>query len=58
MVVLYEACTEPQFKSDEAHGPAGRAVSQLSGGGLASSAEVSDQAGIPLSSYSPEETGR
>ena len=42
MVVLSEACTKPQFVSEEAHGLVGRAVRQLSGGG-SDSAEVSDQ---------------
>lgn len=58
IVVLSEACTEPQFVSDEAHGPAGRAVKQLSGGGPDSSAEVSDQDSISLYSYSPKELAR
>lgn len=57
IVVLSEACTKPQFISEEAHGLEGRAVRQLSGGG-SDSAEVSDQEGISLSSYSSEELAK
>lgn len=42
MLVFFEVCTEPQFKNDEACGPSGRAVMQLSEGDPDSSAEVSD----------------
>lgn len=58
MVVLSEACPQPQFVSDEAHGPAGRVVRQLSGGCPDSSTEVSGQEDISLYSYSPEELAR
>lgn len=58
MLVLFEACTEPQFVCDEGCGPSGSAVRQLSGGGPDLSAEVSDQEGITLSLYSPEELAR
>lgn len=58
MVVLSVACPQPQFVSDEAHGPAGRVVRQLSGGGPDSSTEVSGQEDISLYSYSPEELAR
>lgn len=46
------------FVSEEAHGLAGRAVRQLSEGGPDLSAEVSDQEGLFLFSYSPEEIAR
>lgn len=58
MVVLSEACTEPQFGRDEGRGPSGRAVMQFSRGGPESSAEVLDQDGISLFSYGPKELAR
>lgn len=55
MVVFSEECTKPEVVVDGACGPSGRAIRQLLGVGPESSDEVSDQEGISLSSYSPEE---